>query len=102
MTSESASRVSRRGFMALSAVAVAAPAAADEPAAKPPELSPVAEAQVQAILAKHGAKITKEQKEDLKRLVAGIAKTSEKLHGYPLPENSEPALAFRVYRSNRR
>jgi hypothetical protein len=88
--------------MALSAAAVAAPGSADEPAAKPPALSPLAEAQVQAIIAKHAAKIMKEQKDDLKRLVAGTAKTSEKLHAYALPENSEPALAFRVFRADRR
>jgi hypothetical protein len=92
----------RRAFLALSAAAAARPAsAADEPS-KPPALSPLAEAQVQAIVAKHGAKMTAEQKADLKRLIAGIHKTSETLNAYPLPENSEPRMAFRVYRADRR
>jgi hypothetical protein len=83
------------------AAAAGSASAADEPS-KPQKLSPLAEAQVQAIVAKHGAKLTAEQKADLKRLIASIHKTSEALNAYPLPENSEPALAFRVYRADRR
>jgi hypothetical protein len=93
--------VSRRAFLAFSAAA-ATSAAADEPAQKPPELSPTAAAQLQAIVAKHGKRLSAEQKADLKRLMAAIEKTSETLHAFPLPENSEPAMIFRVYRADRR
>jgi hypothetical protein len=102
MSSANRRGVHRRAFLTLSAAAVAAvPTAADDPA-KPPALSPTAEAQFLAILARHGTKMTKEQKDDLRRLMAGIRKTSETLHAFPLPENSEPALSFRVYRADRR
>jgi hypothetical protein len=94
--------VHRRGFLTLSAAAAASACSADEPAQKPPVLTPAAEAQIQAIIAKHGAQMTAEQKADLKRLIAGIAKTTETLNAFPLPENSEPALAFHVYRADRR
>lgn len=103
MSSSRRRGVHRRAFLTLSAAAaVAAPAAGDEPAQKPPALSPLGDAQVQAILAKHGTRMTAAQKADLKRLVAGYFKTSETLRAFPLPENSEPALAFRVYRADRR
>jgi hypothetical protein len=93
--------VSRRAFLALSAAA-ATSAAADEPTQKPLELSPTAAAQVQAIVAKHGKRLSAEQKADLKRLIAAIEKTGETLHAFPLQENSEPAMIFRVYRADRR
>ena len=96
-------RVSRRSFLALSAAAAAGtPSPADESPTKPPPLLPLAEAQLQAIFAKQGARMSAEQKADLKRLIAVTHKTSETLNGFPLPENSEPALAFRVYRADRR
>jgi hypothetical protein len=93
--------VSRRAFFALSAAA-ATSAAADEPAQKPPDLSATAAAQLQALITKHGKRLSAEQKADLKRLLAAIEKTSETLHAFPLPENSEPAMIFRVYRADRR
>jgi hypothetical protein len=91
--------VSRRAFLA---IAAATPALADEPAQKPAELSPTAAAQLQAIVAKHVKRLSAEQQADLKRLLAGIEKTSQTLHAFPLPENSEPAMVFRVYRAERR
>ena len=101
MSSSKRRGMHRRGFLTLSAAAAASACAADE-AKKPPALTPAAEAQVQAIIAKQGARMTAEQKADLKRLIAGIAKTSEALNAFSLPENSEPALAFHVYRADRR
>jgi hypothetical protein len=93
--------VSRRAFLAVSAAA-ATSVAADEPDKKSPELSRTGTAQLQAIIAKHGKRLSAEQKADLKRLMAAIEKTSETLYAFPLPENSEPATTFRVYRADRR
>jgi hypothetical protein len=94
--------VNRRSFLALAAAAGATGAAADEPASKPAPLSPLEEAQLKAILAKHGKHLSAQQKAELPRLIASIHKTSLILEAFPLPENSEPALAFRVYRADRR
>jgi hypothetical protein len=93
--------VNRRSFLALAAAAGTS-AAADEPAPKPAPPSALEEAQLKAILAKHGKRLSAEEKADLSRLIASVHKTSKILDAFPVSENSEPALAFRVYRADRR
>jgi hypothetical protein len=74
------------------------PAPANTPAPKPPKLSKVTEAQVDALLSGPGARFSKEEKADVARLAAAAEKTGATLHAFPLEENADPALIFRVYR----
>jgi hypothetical protein len=82
-------------------VAAGAAAAADPPAPPPPTLSAAAEAQFQAILAKHGKRLSKAQQADLRRLVGEAQKTSADLRSMPLANAVEPALIFRPYLPSR-
>jgi hypothetical protein len=94
--------LTRRSFVrgaALGAAGLAAgSAAADTPAAKPPQLSKADAGAVEALFAGPGARFTEEEKKDIVRLLAAAEKTGAKLHEFPLEENSEPAVIFRVYR----
>jgi hypothetical protein len=77
---------------------------ADEPktpAPKPPPPSPLVEVQAQAIFAKHGKHLSTEQKADVKRLLADLAKTGDTLRSLPLANSDEPAAIFRVFRSEK-
>jgi hypothetical protein len=96
--------LTRRSFVggaALGAAGLAASAPLAEadtpPAAKPPQVSKVGTAQLEALFAGSGAHFTKEQKADVARLLAAGEKTSAALHAFPLEENSDPALIFRAY-----
>ncbi|HLG15791.1 MAG TPA: hypothetical protein VJH03_14990 [Blastocatellia bacterium] len=65
-------------------------------------LSPAGEAQVQSILAKYGARLSDEQKAEVRRLVAQAQKATEAMAAFPLDNSNEPATAFRAYRGRRR
>jgi hypothetical protein len=95
-------RLTRRSFVRGAAVGaagfVAAPALADETPAKPPALSKVTSAQVEALFAGAGSHFTEEQKKDVVRLAAGMEKTGAAVTAFPLVENSDPAVIFRAYR----
>ena len=65
------------------------------------QLTPDAEAQVQAILTRYGKRLSDEQKTDLRRLVAQAQKTSATLRSFPLENSDEPAMIFHIYRSER-
>jgi len=107
-------RLSRREFtrgVALAAATVAVPLTGrgdiESAAAMPPtegssqalQLSAAGEAQVQAILAKYGKRLTDEQKTDIRRLVIQAQKTGETLRSLPLENSDEPSLIFHVYRN---
>lgn len=62
------------------------------------QLSAAGEAQVQTILAKYGARLSDEQRVEIRRLVAQAQKTSETLRSFPLDNSDEPAMIFRIYR----
>jgi hypothetical protein len=63
------------------------------------QLSAAGEAQVQAILAKYGKRLSDEQRADIRRLVAQAQKTSETLRSFPLDNSDEPAMIFHIYRN---
>jgi hypothetical protein len=103
--SSAPSEVSRRLFLrevaAGAAVTVAAPelASAVQPATpEKPKLSAVGEAQLQALFARRGAQFTEDQKKDLHRLLVQMEQTSKTLREFPLEDNAEPAILFRVRR----
>lgn len=108
---KSGARLSRRDFARVAAAAaattalpIASKAAAETPTAGPFErtqaaqLSPAAEAQYQAILAKYGKRLSDEQKTELKRLITQAQKTSDALRAFPLENSNEPAMIFHIYR----
>lgn len=104
-------RLSRRDFARIAAVTAATAAfpiankAASQPqladlleSTQAAQLSPAAEAQYQAILAKYGKRLSDEQKTELKRLITQAQKTSDALRALPLENSNEPAMIFHVYR----
>ena len=104
-------RLSRRDFARVAAVtaATAALPIANKAAAQPQladllestqaaQLSPAAEAQYQAILARYGKRLSDEQKTELKRLITQVQKTSDAMRAFPLENSNEPAMIFQVYR----
>ena len=104
-------RLSRRDFARAAAVTAATTAlpVASKAAAEPQlaemlesthaaQLSPAADAQYQAILAKYGKRLSDEQKTELKRLITQAQKTSDALRAFPLRNSNEPAMIFHVYR----
>lgn len=108
---KSGARLSRRDFARVAAVtaATAALPIASKAAAEPlvaenlestqaAQLSPAAEAQYQAVLAKYGKRLSDEQKSELKRLITQAQKTSDALRAFPLDNSNEPAMIFHVYR----
>ena len=107
---KSGARLSRREFARVAAVtaATAALPTAREAAAEPraemleraraAQLSPAAEAQYQAVLAKYGKRLSDEQKTELKRLITQAQKTSDALRAFPLENSNEPAMIFHIYR----
>src|SRR6185503_10194526 len=109
---KSGARLSRRDFARVAAVTAAAAALpiaskAAEPqvadmieSTQAAQLSPAAEAQYQAILAKYGKRLSDEQKTDLKRLITQAQKTSDALRAFPLENSNEPAMIFHVYRKS--
>jgi hypothetical protein len=103
-------RMTRREFsrgVAFTAATVTLPMVARTPAAvaassQAPELSLVAQAQYQAILARYGNRLNDEQKNDIKRLLVQLQKNSEALHSFPLDNSNEPATIFRAYEKKER
>jgi hypothetical protein len=108
--------LSRREFtrgaaMAAATAVVPKPSLGDEPArnsgdaqtasSQAAQLTPDAEAQVQAILTRYGKRHPDEQKTDLRRLVAQAQKTSATLRSFPLENSDEPAMIFQIYRLER-
>jgi len=99
------SDVTRRSFLreaAAGAVATSATpqlAAAVQPAApEKHKLSTVGEAQLQALLARRGMQFSDAQKADLRRMLEQMEQTSKTLREFPVDDNSEPAILFRVWR----
>jgi hypothetical protein len=95
--------ISRRAFVvALSGAAAASAAvgqnkpAGEAPAA--PQISAEAEARVQLILGKWGARLTDSQKVDIHRVITGGQPGFDAFRAYPLDNSVEPATLFRVYR----
>jgi hypothetical protein len=86
----------RRRFLAGLAAGVAGTAAADQPAPQP--LAAEVEAQFQAILARHGARLSASQKVEVRKALVELGKAVEALRAFPLTDADEPALPFRVYR----
>jgi len=102
------SDVTRRSFLGtltLGATALAAgvsgAAGAEAPDAPKPKLSAVGEAQLRDLLARRGGQFTAAQKADLERLLIAMEKTGQTLRDFPLEENSEPAILFRVWRKEK-
>ena len=83
------------GALALGAAAASAEAAAPPTASK---LTEAGEAQLRALLARLGDQLTAAQKADLRPRLLQVEKDGRALRAYPLDENSEPALLFRVWR----
>lgn len=105
-------KLSRRDFARAAAFAAAtaalpqtasvqASASAQAASAQASQLSPAGEAQLQTILARHGKRLSDDQKTDVKRLVAQAQKTSDTLRSLPLDNSDEPAMTFHIYRSDR-
>jgi hypothetical protein len=105
-------KLSRRDFGRGALLTVAAAAVPDTSAAKVEVLSqtaaspsaqlpPEAEAQFQAILKKHGSRLSEEQRADVRRLLGSAQKTSDALRAFPLANSDEPANIFRIYRADR-
>jgi hypothetical protein len=95
--------MSRRDFARGAAIAAAIPIGLNPGGAQAPSAQPTAaDAPVQAILAKYGARLSNEEKADIKRLVAQMEKTSDALKAFPLDNADEPATIFHVYRANHR
>ena len=109
--------ISRRDF-ALTAAALAGAALlpkgargdekAKAPAAappKPPKLSPAsqaeADARVQVIVAKYGARLSPAERADLQRLSNDAQQMLEKLRAFALEYGDEPAHTFRAPRRRR-
>jgi hypothetical protein len=88
----------RRLFLTGLAAGAAAGTATAQPAA-PAKLSPEAEAMAQAVLARHGPKLSAEQKEAVRKLLGDLVKGIEAVRAFPLADADEPALPFRVYRN---
>jgi hypothetical protein len=111
------SRISRREFARSVGVAAGAAllprsARGDEkpkPGAPPPQqptkLSPAgqaeAEARVQMIVAKYGARLSPAERADLARLSHDAQEQLEKLRAFPLDITDEPAHVFRAPRKRR-
>ena len=105
------STLTRRDFTRAIAVTAATVAVPHKTAARIPDstqdaaaqaLSPAGEAQLQAILAKYGKRLSDEQKADVRRLVGQAQKAGEALRAFPLDNSDEPATIFHVYRADRR
>ena len=101
-------KISRRSFARGIAVATATAivpksnvATASQASDGKSPLSPEAEAQYQAIIAKYSSRLSDEQKTDLRRLIAQAQKASATLRSYPLDNSDEPAMVFQIYRSDR-
>ena len=108
--------VSRRNFlrgMALATVTVTLPntgctrlekttnAPTHTPTEQASQLSALGQAQVQAIFGKYGNRLSEEQKADVKRLVGQYQGISEALRSFQLDNSIEPAMIFRIYRSEK-
>jgi hypothetical protein len=107
------SGLTRRAFVggALAATAAASPGPGQtppQPASQPstlasppkgPPLTAASEGQLQTILFKHGKRLTREQRADLRRLMGDMQKTGDELRAVKLDNGHEPALVFRVFPS---
>lgn len=70
--------------------------------ARPPTLSPAAEAQVLAIFVKYGRRLSDEQRAEVRRLVVQAQKAGEAMAAFKLDNSNEPATTFRAYRPGRK
>jgi hypothetical protein len=79
-----------------------APAPPQESAGEKPKLSPENLAEIEAkvgdIFRRYGAKLTEEQKADIRRLVREAQTPLEALRAFPLENSDEPATVLRLYR----
>lgn len=91
-------KFSRREF----ARALAATAALPAIRSQAQEITPTAEAQAAAILARYGARLSEAERADLRKAVSQLEKASQALRDFPLENSDEPASIFRVYRSDQR
>jgi hypothetical protein len=110
-------RISRRDFArtigVAAGVALLPPARADEKPARPTsptpppstKLSPAsqaeAEARVQMIVARYGARLSAQERADLARLSHDAQEQLDKLRAFPLDLADEPAHIFRAPRRRR-
>ena len=104
-------KITRRAFARAAALAATTAAFPQTPSAQTnaqaagaqaSQLSPAGEAQFQTIMARHGKRLSEDQKTDVKRLLAQAQKTSETLRSLPLDNSDEPAMIFHIYRSDKR
>ncbi len=116
---EAAGRISRREFAGRAAKGAAAalvvpaglfaPSAVAGPtsppaqtAAEAPKLSPEARAEaeekISAIFRKYGARLSEEQKADIRRIMLENQQSLETLRAYPLENSDEPATVLRLER----
>jgi hypothetical protein len=108
---KSGARLSRRDFARVAAVTAASTAlpltskaVAETPIvgsledSQATQLTPAAEGQFHAIVAKYGKRLSDEQKTELKRLITQAQKTSDALRAFPLENSNEPAMIFHIYR----
>ena len=79
-----------------------APASAPPPPSKlPPASQAEAEARVQTIVARYGARLSPAERADLQRLSQAAQQQLDKLRAYPLDADDEPAHVFRAPRKRR-
>jgi uncharacterized protein YaaN involved in tellurite resistance len=76
----------------------AASDATQQNSAQAAQLSPEFEAQFQAIIRRYGARLSEEQRADIRRLLDQAQKTSEALRSFQLENSDEPATIFHPYR----
>lgn len=111
-------RITRRDFARTAGIVAGAAllprARADEkgrpeaplsPPATPPKLAPAAQAEadarVQMIIARYGARLSPAERADLARLSADAQQQLERLRAFPLEYSDEPAHTFRAPRRRR-
>lgn len=109
-------KISRRDFARAAGVAVGAtllpramatepgqkPAAAPSTAARLPAASQAeADARVQMIVARYGARLSPAERADLARMSADTQQLLDKLRAWPLEGSDEPAPTFRAPRRRR-
>ena len=100
-------KVSRREFVVAAAVAGMAPAIAplngapapdSPPAAAGPAANPEVEARLQWIFTKYGARLSDEQRADIRRILGGGQAAIDQMRAFPLINSEEPVTRFRVWR----
>ena len=94
----------RRAFARKAAVVAAAAAVAPSVIAQttpaPQSSSPDAESRINAINARYGSRLSDEQRADVRRIITGGQAGLDAMRAYPLSNDVEPALPFRIYRKD--